>query len=152
MSSALPEECFETTDLANGRSVEDFPLDTDKTKFDQLTVDHVITEFRACHSDNKIVGMQLTYGVWTAESETEASDLVKMQMHGTVFELGDELPNITCEVLEFSEGQYIRGMQFYSSASTITQLSVVQFTPGGIPEMPAFGSYRGSNKSKFFNF
>ena len=75
-----------------------------------------------------------------------------MLSHGTVFEVGSEDPNITCDVLEFSEGQYIRGLQFYSSASTITQMSVVKYTPGGVPVMPAFGKNKGSNKSPFFNY
>ena len=75
-----------------------------------------------------------------------------MVTHGTVFEVGSEDPNITCEVLEFGEGQYIRGLQFYSSASTITQVSVVKYTPGGVPVMPAFGENKGSNKSPFFNY
>ena len=70
---ALPEDCFKVTDLVNGRSVEDFPLDSDKSKFDQLTVDHVITELRTCHTDRKIVGMQVTYGVWPSEAENAAA-------------------------------------------------------------------------------
>ena len=82
----------------------------------------------------------------------QATDIVKMQSHGTVFEIGSEEPNITCELLEFGDGQYIRGLQFYSSASTITRISVVRFTPGGLTIMPAFGKNKGSNKSDFLNY
>ena len=116
----------------------------------------MLTEFRACYTDSKVIGMQMTYGVWPDGEQAaaaEADEQVKMPMHGTVYEPGsEEDPSITCEALAFEKGQYVRGIIFYSSASTITQISVARSTPGGQTKMQTFGKKKGANKSPFLNF
>ena len=59
------DACFTKSEMINGRDKVDFPVVSDIDAHDELTADHVITEFKACYSDTKVVGMQLTYGVWT---------------------------------------------------------------------------------------
>ena len=156
-TSTPPDSCIKlASDIVNGRDEADFPLTTDFSAYDQLKGEHVLTEFRVCYTDSRIIGMQTTYGVWPEgdAAEAEVSDeQVKMPMHGTVYEPGSEGdPSITCEALAFQKGQYVRGLIFYSSASTITQISVARFTPGGPTEMPVFGKKKGANRSPFLNF
>ena len=64
VAGASPEDCFTTTDLVNPRDLEKFPTVNDNSALDNLTPDHAIIEFNACFTDTKLVGFQLTHGVW----------------------------------------------------------------------------------------
>ena len=62
-------------------------------------------------------------GAAKTEVSGEATDLVLMPMHGTVFGPDSDNTNdgkISCKSLKFIEGMYVRLLFTYSSASTIT--------------------------------
>ena len=63
----------------------------------------------------------------TEEEATELVDLVKMQMHGTVLSSdSSDDTSLICKSINFSEGDFVRFVQYFSSASTITRIVIAR--------------------------
>lgn len=84
----------------------------------------------------------------TEEEAKELVDLVKMQMHGTVLSSdSSDDTSLICKSINFLEGDFVRFVQYFSSASTITRIVIARENSNGFVDVPYWGENTGSFKS-----
>ena len=63
LAASTPADCFKTSNLINSLG-DEVTVVADTDKIDLLTSQHRLTKIEACFTDERLVGLQTTYGVF----------------------------------------------------------------------------------------